>query len=48
MAAWVGAPTASRPEITKHMWAYVKERGLQVRWEWEVLWGDAWVLWEYV
>lgn len=31
LAAWMGTPTASRPEITKHMWAYVKERGLQVR-----------------
>ncbi|KAL6783661.1 Upstream activation factor subunit spp27 [Auxenochlorella protothecoides] len=29
MAAWVGAGTASRPAIAKHMWAYVKEHGLQ-------------------
>jgi upstream activation factor subunit UAF30 len=29
MAAWVGKPSASRPEITKHLWAYVKERELQ-------------------
>lgn len=31
MAAWMGKPTASRPEVTKHFWAYCKERGLQVR-----------------
>lgn len=30
LAAWVGKETASRPEITKHFWAYCKERGLQV------------------
>jgi upstream activation factor subunit UAF30 len=29
MAAWVGKPEASRPEITKHLWSYVKERELQ-------------------
>ncbi|EFN60104.1 hypothetical protein CHLNCDRAFT_49597 [Chlorella variabilis] len=29
MAAWIGKPTASRPEITKFFWAYCKERGLQ-------------------
>lgn len=29
MAAWVGSETASRPAITKHLWAYVKERNLQ-------------------
>jgi upstream activation factor subunit UAF30 len=29
MAAWMGTSTASRPEITKKMWAYVKEKGLQ-------------------
>lgn len=30
MAAWIGKPAASRPEITKFFWAYCKERGLQV------------------
>lgn len=29
MAAWVGAAVASRPAITKHMWEYVKAKGLQ-------------------
>lgn len=29
MAAWMGSSSASRPEITKKMWAYVKEKGLQ-------------------
>lgn len=28
-AAWMGSPTASRPEITKYMWTYVKQRELQ-------------------
>ena len=31
MAAWIGKPTASRPEVTKFFWAYCKERGLQVQ-----------------
>ena len=30
MAAWIGKPAASRPEITKFFWAYCKERELQV------------------
>ncbi|PRW60595.1 Upstream activation factor subunit spp27 [Chlorella sorokiniana] len=29
MAAWIGKPAASRPEITKFFWAYCKERELQ-------------------
>jgi upstream activation factor subunit UAF30 len=29
LAAWVGKDTASRPEITKHLWNYVKEKNLQ-------------------
>jgi upstream activation factor subunit UAF30 len=29
MAAWMGAPTASRPAVTKHLWQYIKERDLQ-------------------
>jgi upstream activation factor subunit UAF30 len=29
MAAWVGKPSASRPEIAKHLWAYVKGKELQ-------------------
>ena len=29
LAAWVGSETASRPEITKRLWAYVKENNLQ-------------------
>ena len=29
MAAWVGTETASRPDITKHLWAYVKSKDLQ-------------------
>lgn len=29
MAAWMGSETASRPQITKHLWAYVKGNNLQ-------------------
>jgi upstream activation factor subunit UAF30 len=29
LAAWMGSETASRPEITKKVWAYIKERNLQ-------------------
>ena len=29
LAAWMGSDTASRPEITKKIWAYIKERNLQ-------------------
>lgn len=29
LAAWMGKDTASRPEITKHLWSYVKEKNLQ-------------------
>ncbi|KAL4549609.1 hypothetical protein Ndes2526B_g04612 [Nannochloris sp. 'desiccata'] len=29
LAAWMGSETASRPEITKKVWAYIKQRNLQ-------------------
>ena len=29
LAAWMGTDSASRPEITKKVWAYIKERDLQ-------------------
>jgi upstream activation factor subunit UAF30 len=29
LASWMGSETASRPEITKKIWAYIKERNLQ-------------------
>lgn len=29
MAAWMGTDAAPRPQITKKLWAYVKENNLQ-------------------
>ena len=31
LAAWLDRKTVSRPELTRFFWAYIKERGLQVR-----------------
>ena len=30
MAEWIGAPEATRTEVTTHFWKYVKDNGLQV------------------